>query len=165
MSNEVVEQGQRLDRIEASIESLGRDVTQINAAVASLVATVGTVAKRQDTLESQQYNASRLNWAPVGIMASVLIAVAGISGALIASTIGAESAARVKGDEHGADILAERTRTHEAEYRALRQATSYEHNLAMAEIGRLDAIIGRNERRLDATENTQYVLQRGAATE
>jgi len=90
----------RYDRLQSSIEALTRDVGDTMATVRSLAGTVGAIAQRQDRLESLQRDSSRLNWAPVSIVATVMIAVATLSGGLIAYAISAEARARVTGDEH-----------------------------------------------------------------
>lgn len=100
-----------LDELGREIGEVSKSVAQTSASVGALAQTVNTINNRQSILEQRQADSSRLNWAPVGIVATVVFAIAGISGALIASTIGAESTARIVGDQHIKEILSERTAT------------------------------------------------------
>jgi hypothetical protein len=100
-----------LDELGREIGEVSKSVAQTSASVGALAQTVNTINNRQSMLEQRQADSTRLNWAPIGIVSTVLFAIAGISGALIASTIGSESTARIVGDQHIKEILAERTAT------------------------------------------------------
>lgn len=156
---------ERIEKLQSSVEALTRDVADTAATVRSLAGTVGSVVSRQNELERVQRDAGKLNWAPVAIMATVIISVATISGGLIAYAIASESEARVTGDAHldrllGA-VLQERTQTDTAQRESVDQASQFRQEVVQSNVAMVEQRVDELSDRLDriaersATETTR----------
>jgi hypothetical protein len=159
MSDTSAKQGlDRIDRLQASVEALTRDVADTAATVRSLAGTVGAVVRRQDEAERTLRESNRLNWAPVSIMATVVIAVATIAGGLIAYAIASESDGRKIGDRHiessFASVLQERDATDKAQRDGVMQASDFRHQIAIGQIGEVSRDVIALTERMQRHEST-----------